>query len=57
MLKNPAEYERMLRRQNSAAIISQVSPDSILGVSAGICQRALMDESGMIRTQVVTHNR
>jgi hypothetical protein len=47
----------MLRRQNSAAITRQVSPDSILDVSAGICQRALMDETGMITTQMVTHNR
>jgi hypothetical protein len=33
----------------------QVSPDSLLGVSAGICQRALVYESKMIRTQMGTH--
>jgi hypothetical protein len=39
------------------AISQQVSPDSLLGVSADICHRALVDESGMIRTQMGTHNR
>jgi hypothetical protein len=38
-------------------ISRQVSPASLLGVFAGICQRALVDESGKIRTQMGTHNR
>jgi hypothetical protein len=32
-------------------------PVSILGSSAGNCHIALVDESGMIRTQMGTHNR
>jgi hypothetical protein len=40
-------------RQNS----HKVSPDSLLGISADICQRYLVDESGMIRTQMETENR
>jgi hypothetical protein len=35
----------------------QVSPDLLLGVSAGYCQRALVRESGMISTQTRKHNR
>jgi hypothetical protein len=31
-------------------------PSSLLRVSAGIYQAALLDESGMIRTQVEKHN-
>jgi len=57
MLKNPAEYERDILSAKFTVISRQVSPDSLLGVSAGICQRALVDESGMIRTQMGTHNR
>jgi hypothetical protein len=38
-------------------ICCQVSPALLLCVSAGICQRALVDESGMIRTQMGTHSK
>jgi hypothetical protein len=38
------------------AISRQVCPDSLLGVCAGICQRAVVDESGMIRNQIGVHN-
>jgi hypothetical protein len=31
-------------------------PTSLLGVSAGIYQRALVDESGTIINQIATHN-
>jgi hypothetical protein len=34
------------------AMSRQHSPDSLLRVSAGTCQRALVDKSGMIRTQM-----
>jgi hypothetical protein len=51
MLKNPAEYERDIYSAKFTAISHQVSPNSLVYVSAGICQRALVDESGMIRTQ------
>jgi hypothetical protein len=37
-----------LRRQNVVVISRQVSPASLLDVSAGNCQRTLVDESGMI---------
>jgi hypothetical protein len=47
----------MLRRAKFTAISREVYPDLLVGVSAGICQRALADESGMIRTQKWTHNR
>jgi hypothetical protein len=32
-------------------------PSSLLGVSAGVCQRALVDESGKIRTQMEAQNK
>jgi hypothetical protein len=38
------------------AISRQEFPALQLGVSAGICQRALLDESGMIRSHMWTHN-
>jgi hypothetical protein len=40
--------KEILRRQNSAAISRQVSPASLLDVSAGSFQRALVNESGLI---------
>jgi hypothetical protein len=57
MLKNPAEYERHISSAKITAISSQVSLDLLLSISAGLCQRALLDESRMIRTQMETHNR
>jgi hypothetical protein len=51
MSKKPAQYEIDNSSAKFTAISRHVSPDSLLGVSAGICHRALMDESGMIRTQ------
>jgi hypothetical protein len=32
-------------------------PALLVDVSAGVCQGTLVDESGMIRTQMRTHNR
>jgi len=57
MLKIPAEYERDTSPAKLTAFLAKFLPASLLGVSAGICQRALVDESGMIRTQMGTHNR
>jgi hypothetical protein len=37
-------------------ISHQVSPASLTGVSANNCQRALVDEPGMIIPQIGTHN-
>jgi hypothetical protein len=48
-------------RYNSPAKLTDVcrlvSPCFLPSVSAGICQRAVVDESGMIRTQMATRNR
>jgi hypothetical protein len=44
----------ILRRQNSTEISRQVSPDSLLYVFTNNCQRALVDESGMIINQFGT---
>jgi hypothetical protein len=54
MLKNPAEYDR----DTSSAKFKDISrqlPAMLLYVS--VATRALVDESGMIRTQMGTHNR
>jgi hypothetical protein len=40
-----------------ADISCQVSSALLLAVSAGYCQRGLVGESGMIRTQMGKHNR
>jgi hypothetical protein len=56
MLKNPAGYEKHFVGK-IYTICLQVSPDSLLGVSAGICQKVLLDESEMIRTRTGTKNR
>jgi hypothetical protein len=34
-----------------------LSPASLLGASAGICQKTLLERSVIIRTQVETHGR
>jgi hypothetical protein len=57
MLKNPAEYERNILSAKFTAIVRQVFHDLLLGVSAGVCQRALLDESEMIGTLMRMHNR
>jgi hypothetical protein len=44
MFKNPAGMKRDTLWAKFTAISHQVSPDSLLGVSAGYCQRALVDE-------------
>jgi hypothetical protein len=56
-LKNPMRVKEILHKQNLAAISHQVSPASLLVVSARICLRAVVDESGMIRTQMGMHSR
>jgi hypothetical protein len=52
MLKNPAEYDRNTSSAKLTTISHQVSPVLLPDVSAGYCLRALVDESGMIRTQM-----
>jgi hypothetical protein len=43
MLKKPAEYEREISLAKFTAISCQLSADSLLDVSAGICHRTLVD--------------
>jgi hypothetical protein len=57
ILKNPAENERDTSSVKLKAIFRQVTPASLLSISADIFQRALVDESGMIRTQMGKSNR
>jgi hypothetical protein len=57
MLKNPTDVKEILHRQNSAANFLQISPASLPGVSASYCQGAVVGESGLIRIQMVKHNR
>jgi hypothetical protein len=56
-VKKPYRYERYTSYANFTAISRQVYPASLPDASAGYCQRALVDESRMIRTQMETHNR
>jgi hypothetical protein len=44
--------KEILRRQNLRPFNAEFSPASLLGVFACYCQRDLVDESGMIRTQM-----
>jgi hypothetical protein len=57
MLKNLTSTKKHTSQVKFIAISRQFSPASLLGVSAGNCLRVLVDESGMIRTQMETHNR
>jgi hypothetical protein len=57
MLKNPTSMKDRLHRQNSAAVCCQLSSVLLLDVSAGNCQRAVVDESKIIRNEIGTLNR
>jgi hypothetical protein len=52
VLKNHAEYEGDTSCTKFMAISHQVSPALLPGVSAGYCQRALVDKSGMIKAEI-----
>jgi hypothetical protein len=54
MLKNPTSMKDRLHRQNSAAVCCQLSSALLLDVSAGNCQRAVVDESKIIRNEIGT---
>jgi hypothetical protein len=56
-LKNPVKYETYFSSAKFTTICCQVFSEFLLGVYAGIYQRALVDESGMMRTQMEMHNR
>jgi hypothetical protein len=57
MLKNLMSMKVILCRQSLMAISHQVSPASLLDVSADNHQRALVDETEIIRAQIGIHNR
>jgi hypothetical protein len=57
MLKHPTSTKEIFRWQNSVVISREVPPISLLDVFAGDCQKALVNKSGMIRTQMGTNNR
>jgi hypothetical protein len=52
MLKIPTEYERDISLAKFITISRYVSP-----VSDGLCQRVLVDELGMNKTQMEKHDR
>jgi hypothetical protein len=56
LLKIPEKYGKDISSAKFTDISRYVSPDSLLGVSAGICHRALVGESGMIRIQMAMHS-
>jgi hypothetical protein len=51
--KTHLEFVRTIQRP----FLRQVSPTSLLDVSADNCQKALVDESGIIRNHMGTYNR
>jgi hypothetical protein len=57
MLKKPTGMKRDTPWAKFTNIPHEVSPASLPDVSAGYCQRALVDEPVMIVTQMGTHNR
>jgi hypothetical protein len=48
-VKKPCGYERDISSAKFTATSHQVSPYSLIVVSAGICQRGLVNESGIIK--------
>jgi hypothetical protein len=57
MLQIPTSMKSDPSYAKFTAISRQVSPASLLSVSVGHCQIALVNESGMIITQMGSHNR
>jgi hypothetical protein len=57
MLKIRVEYDRDTSPAKLTDISAKFHYSSLIIVSAGICQRALVDDSRMIRTQMRTHSR
>jgi hypothetical protein len=49
MLEIPEEYDRDTSPAKVKTFLVKSLPTSLLGVSVGICERALVDESVMIR--------
>jgi hypothetical protein len=57
MLRNPTYVKRDVSYAEFTPFPNTFTPASLSYVSAGYFQRSLMDESGVTRTQLVTHNK
>jgi hypothetical protein len=57
MLQNPTGMKKGTLWAKYTSIYRQVSPASLPDVFAGYYRRALVDESGLIRTQIGNRNR
>jgi hypothetical protein len=57
MSENPTSMKEILHRQNATTISRQVSPACVVDVSDDNFQRAVVDESGIIRSQLGRHNK
>jgi hypothetical protein len=57
MLKIPTEYDRGTLPAKLTDFFAKFLLLRLLGVSARIFRKAVVDESGMIRTQMETYNR
>jgi hypothetical protein len=55
-IEDPFSMKRDTCRQNSRTFIFKFLPASLLGVSAGYCQRTLLGKSVMIKVQMGNHN-
>jgi len=51
------QHERDTCRQNSLTFLAKFLSATLLGVSAGYCQRALVGESGIIIPEMGKHDR
>jgi hypothetical protein len=49
--------KEILRQQNQLPLLAMLLRASLPDVSAVFCRRVLVDESGMITTQMGTYNR
>jgi hypothetical protein len=56
-VKDTCSMQRDIYRLNSRTFLGKFLPALLLGVSAGYCQRDMVDESRIIRTQMGKDNR
>jgi hypothetical protein len=57
VLKIPAEYDKDTSSAKLTDFFAKLLLASQLVMCVGICQRAVVDESGSSRTEMGTHNR
>jgi hypothetical protein len=57
MLKDPYSMKRGTCRLNLRTFLAKILSASLLGVSAGYCQTAVVGESGIIITEMKNQNR